>query len=162
MSNDKYYQQIIDIVVNDDGDVDWRGIALELAKKYPQDFVAAATPGEPEWMKTVREHLTEGMLASAIKEWRANTGNGLKEAKSACEALDEWKKFKEREDDGWMDWYGTNCGEDHPTLSKDVRVRVRFRDGIEDTGQAGGYRWDHSPSENTCHENDIVAYKVEE
>ncbi len=75
--------QIIDKLMSDETA---RKVALSLAELHPDLFIQMEK-AESGWMQKVRSFLAEGKLIQAIKEYRANTLEGLKEAKEACENI---------------------------------------------------------------------------
>ena len=83
------YQKMIDTVAADT--IDWRRLAIEMGKRYPDIFTSTAELVEhgPESLliKAVREHLRNGKKVLAIKLVRDLTGQSLSEAKAYVEAL---------------------------------------------------------------------------
>jgi ribosomal protein L7/L12 len=72
------------------GAEDFRGILFRIAAKHPKAVVDACAPlqqQEPTWVEECRHMMRADLKINAIKHWRAHSGDGLKEAKDACEAL---------------------------------------------------------------------------
>jgi hypothetical protein len=82
------FNQLIDILAKDVFDA--RAMCLRLAKEFPEMFVTFATgtiePENKEYM-TVVKHIVDGAKVSAIKELRALSGTGLKEAKDVVDNI---------------------------------------------------------------------------
>lgn len=57
--------------------------------------------------------------------------------------------------DGWINWDGNIDPTCEPVRG---RVKVRFRDGEEDTGNASSYYWAHDTDD--AYHADIVAYSI--
>lgn len=80
------YKQAIEAVSSEN--VDWRQVAIEVAKMQPATFNEAVKRTKP-WIgecKALRDG-PDTSKVDAIKLWRSMTGDGLKEAKEAVEAL---------------------------------------------------------------------------
>ncbi len=60
------------------------------------------------------------------------------------------QQVKEPEDDGWIEWDGREG-----PVATGTMVKVRWRNGKEDTDDSHAYQWGHSGEEW-----DVVAYKV--
>lgn len=60
------------------------------------------------------------------------------------------QQVKESEDDGWIEWDGREG-----PVATGTMVKVRWRNGEEDTDDSRAYQWGHSGEEW-----DVVAYKV--
>ena len=91
--------QILKIVANPN--TDYKTIALEVARRYPTTFLKCSGLAPHELAKPIMTdleakilpYLKSGLLLQAIKEYRGLTQSGLKEAKDACEALqNKWRK----------------------------------------------------------------------
>ena len=91
--------QILKIVANPN--TDYKAIALEVARRYPTTFLKCSGLAPHELTKPVMSDLAfrllpflrTGQIINAIREYRGITQSGLKEAKDACEALqNKWRK----------------------------------------------------------------------
>jgi len=79
-----YYAEAIDIITKDG--TDFRALVLEIAKRRPKVVVDAANrPSSME--QEILAIAQSGRKLDAIKLWRQRTGDGLKEAKDAVDAL---------------------------------------------------------------------------
>ena len=78
------YIEVIDLLMN--GDIDFRLIALNLAKEQPDVFVRLASKKMPEpWAVNAFRSLRSNQKVDGIKIIRAATGLGLKEAKDVAD-----------------------------------------------------------------------------
>lgn len=81
-----HYAKAIEILMT--GDCGWRAIATEYAKKHPAEFVRACRDAElGGWKGKCLALYQAGKKVEAIRECRAATGMGLKEAKETVEGL---------------------------------------------------------------------------
>lgn len=80
-----WYSEAI-VIVNEDHN--FKNIVIEIAKKHPKMVVDAAACASGKSWQQICKSLRDGQgLLHAVKECRALTGMGLKEAMEACEAL---------------------------------------------------------------------------
>jgi len=91
MELNEQLQTVIDIVSSEQ--VNYKEIALNLAKKYPDIFILCAgistlSTEEQKMLPIIKE----GNLVMAIREYRSQTGKGLKESKETVEAME--RKFR--------------------------------------------------------------------
>lgn len=77
------YVRVIDILA--DPDCDHRKILIEVAKHYPA-IIVEVVDHALSWQGEVDRFLRRGEKISAIKLWRTETGDGLRESKDAVEA----------------------------------------------------------------------------
>lgn len=100
--NKNKYNQIIDIIINPN--TDYKTIAMEVARQYPSVFLKCSgvkdepkhenptprsyiSPNEIITDGPIIDFIRRGQIVSAIKEYRGQTGLGLKESKDAIDAL---------------------------------------------------------------------------
>ena len=93
MSSNKYHKMAIDIIANYDFSA-LAKICVEIAKNNPATFVKAAKrvvgcdyKEEPTLAERASELVKQNRKVAAIKLVRAETGMGLKEAKSYVDSL---------------------------------------------------------------------------
>ena len=84
-----FYQAAIDVLM--DEDIDYKSLVVELVKQDPAMFllVHQSACNNMPWMKEVDNLLRGEKKISAIKVWRAHTGDGLKDSRDAVEARAE-------------------------------------------------------------------------
>jgi hypothetical protein len=64
-------------------------------------------PALSENMRSAKEHLVGDRLLEAIRCWRAETGQGLKESKEACEQIrDGEREWPSAEEKGFCGAFG--------------------------------------------------------
>ena len=81
------YSKVIDILMS--GELDYKKVVIELAKKYPSTFLEIITSihlAEP-WMIDIIHNIRNGDLIMAIKILRQEVKFPLKNAKEVCEKL---------------------------------------------------------------------------
>ena len=93
-----HYAKAIDLLMG--GKVDFKTLAIELAKQNPELFCTLAVPAvqtvtDDAWKPDAIRFIRQGNLVSSIKLVREKTGFGLKEAKDVVDALrtragDQW------------------------------------------------------------------------
>lgn len=89
------YRSAIDILMQ--GEVDFRQIAIELAKTDPDLFVRLAEqPRAEPWLKEIIGFVREQKYVESIRTLRTHTRFGLKEAKDVIDNLRERLGFQ-----GW-------------------------------------------------------------
>jgi hypothetical protein len=90
------------------------------------------------------KHISEHGKLDPFEVWKV----GRDELRKA-QMLD--KEPSQPENDGWIDWPGGDCPVDGT-----VTVQVQYRlNNFGGTGNAGGFRWNHSDTAS-----DIIAYKI--
>lgn len=82
MQRDQAYQKAIELLT---GDIDYKAVAINLAKADPHLFIECVEQTTSELAAYVRENYVEGNKWCVIKYVRSQTGWGKKEAKSFCE-----------------------------------------------------------------------------
>ena len=81
------YSKVIDILMS--GELDYKKVVIEMAKKYPSTFLEIITSihlAEP-WMIDIIHNIRNGNLIMAIKILRQEVKFPLKDAKDICEKL---------------------------------------------------------------------------
>jgi ribosomal protein L7/L12 len=94
-----HYAKAIDLLMG--GKVDFKTLAIELAKQNPELFCTLAVPAvqavtDDAWKPDAIRFIRQGNLVSSIKLVREKTGFGLKEAKDVVDAL------RTRDGDRWF------------------------------------------------------------
>lgn len=97
----EFYKKVIMLLT--DGEVDYRTIALELAKEHPDLFVKYASAREVlEWEREVIALVRQEKYVESIRTLRNNAGYGLKEAKDIVDNLRERMGFRGWNGTGWI------------------------------------------------------------
>ena len=79
-----YYKQAIEIVANEP---DWKKLCITIAQNNPKVFCAAADTTSPSLKNCVMaEYVSQGFV-SAIKMYRNETGEALRESKHYVESV---------------------------------------------------------------------------
>ena len=78
------YSKVIDILMS--GELDYKKVVIEMAKKYPGTFLEIVNPAQP-WMIDIIHNIRNGDLIMAIKILRQEVKFPLKNAKEVCEKL---------------------------------------------------------------------------
>lgn len=95
------YKQVIDLLAQ--GDVDYRAIAIELAREYPDLFVKLAKVRQvTAWEREVIDFVRQEKYVESIRTLRTHTRYGLKEAKDIVDNLRERMGFKGWNGTGWV------------------------------------------------------------